>query len=313
MQRDRELTEVEKLIDLDRIETDFDEGMENLQSRILNIRNRQADQLSIDVVEIEPEQLTVLFKVEMADTIYEELKRMFQAGRDAVDEELDAQKENARKQIEMAERTTWYDPSSEVESLEYLEGIARENAEALANNLENTAMLTSSKMKAAGVARASISSEIKAILSETGVRDIGRITVGAVNRSYNMGREYAGYTRVNEIKMTVRSVVLDLNACRVCLAKDQVEHEIGDPRFSTPDTGCLGRRGGNECRCIDIHVHVDQEGELETKSINQYEKDVAEIEAAANIDTSAKGYKRGDKATAQREVLEKMQARYNIE
>lgn len=274
--RRRKLKDYEEVLaDFTLIENSLNTGIEKYETQVIRIRKQQSEQLSHDVMKKKPEKVQVGYIGKMADRIFDEMKRMFEKGKDHVQQELINQKKQIGKKFSYDDFLN-VDLLDETSILEYLRKKSTADAVIMADKIKTEAFFTMYSQGIGKDDKALYDSIYSGLLAKS-TADIKKTASSAINQAYGMGRQQAAAGYKEEIEYAVYSALLDGRACSNCVSKDGVKHTVHDSEFMTPNVDCAG--SALLCRCINVYKLKGMEKDFLTRSKADYEIDKAGIES----------------------------------
>ncbi len=251
----RELLECEKTLNLREIDSQLDKSKEQLVRKIKDVQKDQVEQLA-KAVTANPATAKTKKVGLLASQIKGELLDIYRYGREQVKEEFTKQKKSPvrlaeeRATAKTLKKAKLNPISTPEEAQAFIENKATLIATQMAKKYENTALFAELEAQKLGLEKAATITFITDRLKELSDKEAKAIAQFSVVEAFGMGRNVEAEIHKDEIRTSYYSAILE-GACDVCAPLDGIEHEYGDPTYTTPNPNCLG---GEQCHCITIHV-----------------------------------------------------------
>lgn len=250
-ERRRELTNEEKLVALDEIESTLDRAQQEMvgeagpvQKRIINnlldavepiVKNRQFDKL---------ENIEVRYRSQIGDILEKMRRELYEYGKKTVREEMRAQGAKAANSEPITPDDEAFDAMMNARTRAATAGYA--------NKLRNYVTFEALRQMKKGVWERDELSQGLVAVSKNGLDEMAGYTA---SETFNYGRREAAREFATDIAYVQYSAILDGNACEVCAPMNGKEWPYDDPRtemYASGNPDCLGR---GRCRCVLIYVH----------------------------------------------------------
>lgn len=251
----RELLECEKTLNLREIDTQLDKSKEQLVRKIKDVQKDQVERLA-KAVTTNPATAKTKKVGLLAAQIKGELLDIYRYGREQVKEEFTKQKKSPvrlaeeRATAKTLKKANLNPINTPEEAQAFIESKSNLVATQMAKKYENTALFAELEAQKLGLEKAATITFITDRLKELSDKEAKAAAQFSVVEAFGMGRNVEAEIHKDKIRTSYYSAILE-GACDVCAPLDGIEHEFGDPAYTTPNPNCLG---GEQCRCITIHV-----------------------------------------------------------
>lgn len=241
----REMTSLEALINVKKLEDDVEKGSQRLNAILLALRTSLIEQAAKEYAEMGGDDLSELSITPPAD-IYTKIRKVlvtaFQNGQFQVIDEL-------RKQGLELDATAVAAIKQTYEQMELVMDITVSTA---VSEVRGRAIDRIASLSLTGSTKEEIGARLIDDLVDESIAWVNEASSAAVNRSMQDGREEEFKELAEFITVYVYSGILDKRICPECKQWDGKIVENRDELPQTPNPGCHGR---HRCRCFVIAVH----------------------------------------------------------